>query len=693
MTAQINHAFLGNTLFMPNPQQLSTTPTATKALLRGCPPQYSLVFAINLFLCACVTTTNAQEPGIWVNTGEDKVTREDTRLLDGQDIRNSVWDGETITVGAARNEVVSFCVVIEAGQTPITDVRASFRLLKGLDTVQGEQITTRAASRDDFYDFRGRNIELFFVRYLPIHGCSKLAYEHYDERLVPERFQRPHDRNGVARGVWEDRPDHDQHYPDIAVPLELHPKFDVDAGQSQCIWCDVTVPREAVAGIYEGKFRLSWRDGRREIPVRLRVRPISLPDIPSAKTMLYVSEENINSRYLGQEYLGDGPASSIVASGDIMDRHFQLAHRHRVSLITDHVDIGGVQANWGKRLDGKLFTPDAGYEGPGQGVGNNVIAIGTYGGWPWKGGGKDAMWANTDQWVRFFDKSGFKTPTSYFLYLIDESEDFETISEWCRWVKSNPGPGKRMPTLATMSLVKAYEHTPLLSIPTSTTGFGITRRWKKAANHYRDSRDHSFFLYNGFRPGSGTVVIEDDGIAMRQLGWTQFKTGAARWFVWEGTYYKNQEGGAIQTKLFSTAHTFGPPGGRDPSLGDTGYNYNNGDGVLFYPGTDLKHLDESYGVPAPFASLRLKHWRRGLQDYEYLKLAARADLRSTAVLIQAMVPRVMWEVPVDDENDPTWARTGISWSTDPNDWNAAIDELTRIILSPQKAGTASSASP
>ncbi|MEM9364656.1 MAG: hypothetical protein AAGD07_01595 [Planctomycetota bacterium] len=679
-------------LFMSYLPQLASLLPMTLAFWRGCPLHRSCLIVLAWLWFASNASCLAQQPGIWVNSGEDKVTREDTRLLDGKEVVNSVWNGETITLSGSRNEVVSFCVIIEAGTSPIKDVQASFRLLDGRAGAQGEQITTRVASRNDFYDFRGRNIELFFIRYLPIRGCSRLAYGHYDERLVPERLQRPHDRNGDASGGWLDRPDHDQHYPDIAVPLELHPKFVVAAGQSQSVWCDITLPRDAEAGLYEGTYRLSWSDGSQDIPVRLRVHPLTLPDLPSAKTMLYISEENINSRFLGQANLDGGPASSIVASEEIIDRYFQLAHRHRVSLITDHVDIGQVQATWDKRLHGDLFTPEAGYEGPGEGIGNNVFALGTYGIWPWKGGGKEAMWANTDQWVNFFDSSNYRTPTSYFLYLIDESEDFETIEKWCRWVKSNPGPGKRMPTLATLPLIDAYEHTPLLSIPASTTGYGITRFWKRAADHYRRAPRQGFYLYNGFRPGSGTLVIEDDGVAMRQLGWTQFKTGAARWFVWEGTYYKNLAGGSIPTKLFSTAHTFGPPEGRDPSLGETGYNYNNGDGVLFYPGTDLKHGDESYGVPAPFASLRLKHWRRGLQDYEYLKMAARANLRSTAVLIQAMIPRVMWEVPVAVEYDPTWARTGISWSNDPDDWNAAVEELSRIILSAREGNASSGAS-
>jgi hypothetical protein len=34
---------------------------------------------------------------------------------------------------------------------------------------------------------------------------------------------------------------------------------------------------------------------------------------------------------------------------------------------------------------------------------------------------------------------------------------------------------------------------------------------------------------------------------------------------------------------------------------------------------------------------------------------------------------------VSDPQDPTWVRTDISWSTDPDDWEAARAELADII--------------
>jgi len=52
---------------------------------------------------------------IWANTGEDKVTRDELRATSDPDaVFNSVWDGTTISLFGARNEVVAFNLIIEA---------------------------------------------------------------------------------------------------------------------------------------------------------------------------------------------------------------------------------------------------------------------------------------------------------------------------------------------------------------------------------------------------------------------------------------------------------------------------------------------------------------------------------------------------------------------------------------------------
>jgi hypothetical protein len=629
------------------------------------------------------TSASSRITQVWAHEGGDKIWQDELRATNDPDsVLNSVWGGLRISLFGARNEVVSFNLVLEAPTADATHVAVSLSELIGPN---GARITTRPASGDDLFNYVGRHIELFYIRYLQIRGLSiGLAYGDYDERHIPERCRRPYDGEGYGSGTWEDRPCHDKFYPEIAVPLELHTPFTIAAGTNQSIWGDIYIPKTSPAGLYTGTILISENDVPTwEIPIQLRVRNFTLPDLPNARTMVYYSLENISDRYLGILWPERGTAA-YTQSLQIADRHFQLAHRHRLSLIDDYIPVEEMNDAWTARLTGELFTPGRGYDGPGIGVGNNVYSIGTYGGWPWRGGTQAEMWSNTDAWVNWFDAHPLATPTDYFLYLIDESDDYPQIERWARWMDDNPGPGQRLKSMATISLPDAIAHTPSLDIPASTDPVGIPSVWENALAALRADPGKRFFRYNGSRPGSGSFATEDDGEALRELAWGHYKKGIDRWFYWESTYYNNVQcygyfDPRSPTNVFQQAQTYGCYSHDDDVRGQAGWNYFNGDGVLFYPGTDTRFPAESYGLSGPFASLRLKMWRRGIQDVDYLTLAAAIDPTRTAQIVNEMVPLVLWEYDVDDPDDPTWVRTDISWSINPDDWEAARAELADII--------------
>jgi hypothetical protein len=399
--------------------------------------------------------------------------------------------------------------------------------------------------------------------------------------------------------------------------------------------------------------------------------------------MLYYSDYNINYRYLGSSYL-DPDSSDYQKSVAIINRHFQLAHRHKISLIDEYLDIDKMAAVWTDRLSGELFKASRGYDGPGVGTGNNVYSIGTYGSWTWAWSetSKSDMWTNTDNWVNWFNKQNFSTPTEYFLYLIDESDDYPQTEQWAKWMDSNPGPGSSLMSMATISSPTAWEkQTPSLDIPTCGLDVGITNLWESATLRLVQDTGKRFYYYNGARPASGSFCTEDDGVALRVNGWIQHKKQIDRWFYWESTYYDNYQGEMGETDVFSRAQTYGSFDGMDLEYarGESGWNYTNGDGVLFYPGTDTHYPKQSYGVDGPFASLRLKHWRRGIQDADYLALASAVNPQATQSIVNRMIPKVLWEYGVINEEDPTYMYTDISWSTDPDDWEKARKELADII--------------
>lgn len=642
-----------------NPTPSLTPVPSPTPLPTGMPPDYSGALT-----------------AVWANEGGDKVAQEETRAKQTS-VLNSIWDGSAINIFGARNEVVSFNIILEAAEQGVQSVQVQFNELTG---PLGTKIGSTSASGDQLFNYNGRNIELFYVRYLQIRGLSRLGYETYDEHHVPERLRRS--INGlIGNGGWFDRPDHDKHYPDIAVPLELVGQFSVAQGQNQSIWVDIYIPRNAPNGLYQGTVTIA-ENGQLSfsIPVELTVRDFTLPDEPYAKTMLYLGYGDINKRYLGYSWPNNSSENNKVI--EIRNRHFQMAHRHRISLIDEDPNSAGASADrpsseWIPRLDGSLFSAANGYDGPGAATGNNIFSIGTYGHWNW--GGAASMHSHADAWVSWFDQNA--SAAEYFLYLIDESADYDLINNWANTLNNNSGPGSRLMSFATIGLTAGAERTPSLDIACSTGGLGNTNRWQQAADSYIDQPGKQLCFYNGRRPMSGTFVIDDDGVALRQIGWTQFKKRIHRWFYWESTYYNNFQGGTGETNVMRQAHTFGGVSSFDPVLGETGWNYTNGDGVLFYPGTDKVFPAESYGVNGPLASLRLKHWRRGIQDVDYLSMARQASPAAVDEIVNRIIPKVLWEYGVADENDPTWVFANISWSNDPDVWEEARKQLADIIES------------
>lgn len=670
----------------------NSLPSAARPVHRGRPSAAAVSFTLVALLgaLALLAAPAARAQGltaVWANDGGDKVTRDELRASGHPGaVLNSVWDGSRIRLFGGRNEVVAFNLVLEAGEGAAEGVTVTFDTLTGPG---GAAITSRAASGDGVFNFTGRPIELFYVRYLAIRGLSVLSYETYDERHIPRRLRRSWRDDGRGYGTWDDRPDHDKEYPDIAVPLELVGAFDVPAGRNQSIWVDVYIPKGTPPGLYQGT--LTVRQGpavRHRLPVELTVRGFTLPDVPAAETMVYFGDEDINRRYTGVRWPECGsPEAQRMET--VRDRHFLLAHRHRVSLIDSDPgacswDEDRPRPAWVPRLDGSLFTAAHGYAGPGVGTGNNVYSIGTYGSWGWQGEGAEAMRRHADAWEGWF--AAHAPGTERFLYLADESDDYPEIQRWAEWIETSPGPGRDLLSMATLPAPEARRHAPSLDVAASGSNVGKTREWQTAVDAYRAAPDKRFFVYNGTRPVSGSFATEDDGVALRMLGWAQHKKGIDRWFFWESTYYNNFQADEGQTNVFRQAHTFGAHSRFDSVLGETGWNYNNGDGVLFYPGTDRVFPGESYGVAGPFASLRLKHWRRGIQDADYLQMAAAVDPAAVEAIVDQQVPTVLWEYGVDDPDDPTWVRTDIRWSTDPDDWEAARLALADLLDPPGGGG-------
>jgi hypothetical protein len=622
---------------------------------------------------------------VWANEGGDKVTQDELRATGhATAVVNSVWDGTCIRTFGAKNEVVSFNVVLEAATSKASKVSVSLGDLTGPG---GTVLRSAPRASAKLFDWTTTEAELFYVRYLQIKGLSQQAYgtlASWQEATFPKGAQCPGmtqatpDSKPTGSGCpWAQRPVANKFVPDIAVPLELVPTFDVAASSNQSIWADVYIPRTAPSGIYGAMLTISENGAvTHKVPVSLRVRNFALPDAPSAKTMLFTSLGDISPRY--------GAAAPTALANQRL-----LAHRHRISLIGDDANQTGTQpgADYVGVLDGSFFTAANGYAGPGAGTGQDVYSIGTYGGLT-EGSTQSQFTSVFNGWETWFEASS--PNTERFVYLCDEidcTQSTPTLATQLQWWAAIGGVGSKLHTMATQPLLDAPS---ALSDPTSSWPFsqgissggtstgGTTAADQTAAAAVTAAEPtRRLFSYNGQRPGAGSCATEDDGVALREQPWGQYKHKIDRWFWWEATYYDDNQQGLGKVDLFSSADTFGVATS-DPTYGTTGGA--NGNGVLLYPGTDTLFPSSSYGIAGPIASLRLKHWRRGLQDVDYLTLAAAIDASAVSALVAKVVPSVLWEQQCHDPvSDCSYTYAPASWSDDPDDWEAARAALAHII--------------
>ena len=127
------------------------------------------------FGCKGVThPVNSKEPAttdrssnitaVWANEGGDKVTRDELRSKNKTvELNNSVWDGTSVRLFGARNEVISFNLILEAASRDAQNVTIQFNRLTG---PQGARIESSPTSGDGVFNWTLRPIELFYIRYL-----------------------------------------------------------------------------------------------------------------------------------------------------------------------------------------------------------------------------------------------------------------------------------------------------------------------------------------------------------------------------------------------------------------------------------------------------------------------------------------------------------------------------------------------
>lgn len=436
-----------------------------------------------------------------------------------------------------------------------------------------------------------------------------------------------------------------------SIPDRLIPQFsstDIGANEQQVYWIDIWIPPETAAGHHRGKLRVT-DDGTCQlgctINVDLEILDLTIPDRPQSKTMLWFSGGEPDSKYVLARYFPSPDKVSESKKRALRLRHYHLARKHRITLFWEYHTLPSDELD--SLLSGSAYSLESGYRGPGHGLGQDILAIRSYSG---------VVEAKTAaQWEEY--RKSFPGLLDTFVYTMDEPPESEYPEVNRRTAASRP-----LSAFVTAPYDSELD-ADIFAAPSGVFSRSDAKRAEKAGK--------KMWIYNGSRPYSGSFAIDDVAVSTRVNPWIQYKAGIERWFYWESTYYLDFQGkrGAIdigqEAGNFSNRH------------GDL----LNGDGLLMYPGRDLLFPDNDVGIDGPLASIRLKNWRRGIEDVEYLVLARTAGFNDEVdLLLQTLLPKTL---------DETNESSSVSWPEDGKRWNLARrylfellkDGQSRIVLS------------
>jgi hypothetical protein len=560
---------------------------------------------------------------VWAIDDSEKIKRDDIENSLASDENNSVWKNNSVNIFGAKNEIVAFQLIIQADTYGAKEVNVEISdLINGKSKIPGS-----ANGPADPFDYRGRNIELFTEHYLNITKRTPPLWL-FSKTAAPSDYYTG----------W---------VPDCLIPFSAPAgkggaPFSIEGNNNQGVWVDIFIPRDASSGTYTGKATVTISDKKyKTIPVNLKIYDFTLPDSNHIKNMFMLNPQAVARRHNVEE----GSKNYY----DLEAKYHQMAHRHRFNIVRTVSNLTDMSDYHKRYLTGELYNSRFGYAGPGENIGNNTFSIGLYGNFPEEYGGSVSKmnqadwWAGSDAWVNWFIVNA--PGVEYHKYLFPDEPDFQgptgalgtgsidTIRMQAKWTHNNPGVGKNVMTFVTNVIkpgLKGYVDF------WSVSGQETTENTTPEDFASEKAKGHKYGIYNGYRPGMGSTVLDGDAVEFRVMSWIVWKYNIDQYFNWS----LNNWG---RVNVFSNPLTFN--------------NLVNGGGILLYPGQDNVYPEEDRNLSGPLSSIRAKNWRRGAQDFEYLWLAKQAGLEAEVKpILDNCVPTALWDAK--NQKDISWSSRG-----------------------------------
>ncbi len=572
-----------------------------------------------------------------------RFSRDERLILEHNDF-NLTENQNIVRLHAARNETVAFQLVLRR-----TSSRAPTQVSVSLGQWGNDQ-------RID--------TQLFMAHY---HWVDKGGYQWgpktkvrewpaaYPDALLPQ----VHGCNETQQALFDA----------IVLPDDKH--------QNQAIWIESYVPHTVLPGIHSLPIELTMGKQTITLQLQLTVYDVSLPDIPSI--------DAIGEVYRSYALEGAGVNRHSESWKQMAHCYQQLAHRHRMVFIERTPSLPD-SASWQHYIDtyhpvlnGDLFTASKGYTGTGEGKPVTIWRTP----WPqelnvlvesplgkadftryetlaeeWQSVVASQQWNNTKFFAYAFDevdgpdKSGMPE-REYRAYIQSVHEQMGQLQE-----ALDSGAGTALDLLWTShSNPESWADDPELDLR------GKVRLWSPNASAAspaflaeRASEGEDTWFYHSGHPAVGAHSINAYGVDMRTWGVIGARYGIKGQFMWA-------------VNLGSDERPF-----KEPSYKPDDDRFGNG--VLVYPGNQLDKIGFE-PTPGPLPSMRLKTWRRGLQDAEIFLLAYDQHPEKAAALIERIMPVALADATGD-----------AAWSLFPSDWINFKQALLTLAQSEHRDSTA-----
>lgn len=537
----------------------------------------------------------AAAPAVWAIDDGEKIKRDATSLAFENGSDNPVWKpGGPISLFALRNETVGFQIVVEADATPLSGVTVELALLTG---PFGAKIQNAPGATDPT-KLVGRKIERFVEHYFQVLRQSS---ENGTSASLGWSAG-----SGPAPGAWTGW------IPDALIPVEVAPAWspypmNVAPKSNGVVWIDVTTAIDQPPGHYQGDVIVkAGTTPLATLPVDLEVLGATLPDRP-LETMLFYETPDLKR------------VGSIEATEKQL---WMLFHRHRLSPMHGAKSLADL-AHHLPALDGSLYTAKNGYEGPGVGLGDGILSLGTYGTF---GAPTTATLSAVEAIADQLAQANLFSTTDVFVYAVDESCSSSYGKTWKSLIAGSSNPNVKQ--VAVGWTCSSNPATQPVDIPI-VWGGAYDAKTAAAAR----AIGKQVWVYNGSRPGTGSFLTDAPAVDIRVNGWISKRHDTGRWFYWETAFwYDNNKGGLGAYDPFVTSETF------HNSWGDEC----QGDGVLVYPGKQVDVFTaHSVGIDAVLPSIRLKNVRRGVEDAGYYQLAHAASPSAAEAIVDGLLGKVL----------------------------------------------------